>query len=305
MAEKRMLHRNITKSDKLLRVTQTRGWRAFALYAAHLPYLDKAGRMKANPYGLKGTIWEAHPITAEDLAGDLDALADAGLLRIYRTPKGEIIMQYAKFDEAHSGFNKPHANEHESDFPEPDAPGCAPVRATDAVQDAAPAVPDNVVDNVPDNVPDNVVDKVPDKVPPSISLSISKSKSKRRANQEPLSAEPTRTNTQAFVDTWNDNRGRLPAVQTLNRKRKAAIRQLVKEHDGEALALFRDATCAVAADDYWVQRQYGFDNLVRAGRVLEKAEKFRAGGTGLGDARIKMLSRAERWAAALPREGSG
>ena len=96
MAEKRMVHRNITKSDKLLRVANTRGWRAFSLYMAHMPYLDKAGRMKANPLGLKGTIWEVHPITTEEIAGDLDALADAGLLRLYRTPKGELVMQYGK-----------------------------------------------------------------------------------------------------------------------------------------------------------------------------------------------------------------
>jgi hypothetical protein len=189
MAEKRMVHRNITKSDKLLRVINTRGWRAFALYTAHIPFLDKSGRMKANPLGLKGTTWEAHPITAEELAGDLDALADAGLLRIYRTPKNEVVMQYAKFDEEHDGFNKPHPNEPESEFPAADAPGCARVRAMDVVLGVTRAV----ADNVPTNVPDNVVDNVPPKVPPQRSDNVAPEYEleKEKENYNPPLTPPT------------------------------------------------------------------------------------------------------------------
>ena len=270
-----MVHRNITKSDKLLRVTQTRGWRAFALYMAHIPYLDKSGRMKANHWGLKGTTWEVWPVTAEEIAGDLDALADVGLIRLYRTPKGEIVMQYAKFDEEHGGFNKPHPNEPESEYPDPESPGCRDERVS--------AVAGNVPDNIRDNVPPQRSGKV------ASEYELEKEKEiEKEVSQERTSTSLTRaTDYTPFLEAWNNHNGNLPNVRTLDAKRKRAIDQLTKEHGNQALDLFTAATLCVANDDFWVERGYGLDNLLRPGRVLEKAEKHAANrGMSAGDRKL-------------------
>jgi hypothetical protein len=283
MAEKRMVHRNITKSDKLLHITRTRGWRAFGMYMAHMPYLDKAGRMKANPLGLKGTIWEVHPVTVDEIAGDLDALAQVGLIRLYRTPKGEIVMQYAKFDEEHGGFNKPHPNEPESDFPDPDSEGCREERVS------------LVADNVLDNVPDNVVTNVPTINPPQRSETVApeyelekEKEIEKEVGQKLSSTLSTRVDPYGpFLEAWNYHRGSLGGVRTLDAKRKRAIDTLRKEHGIDALDLFEAAVQCVAADDFWLERGYGLDNLLRPGRVLEKAEKFHANrGMSAGDRKL-------------------
>jgi len=275
MAEKRMVHRNITKSDKLLRVTETRGWRAFALYMAHIPYLDKSGRMKANHWGLKGTTWEVWPVTAEEIAGDLDALANAGLIRLYRTPKGEIVMQYAKFDEEHGGFNKPHPNEPDSDYPDPDSPGCRDERVSAVVRN----VPDNVVDNVPPQRSDIVASE----------YELEKEKEiEKEVSQKRTSLSATRAHEHdTFLEAWNYHRGTLPAARSLDAKRKRGIDALRKEHGDDALAIFTAAVQCVAADDFWIERGYGLDNLLRPGRVLEKAEKHVANaGMTAGDRKL-------------------
>jgi hypothetical protein len=293
MAEKRMVHRNITKSDKLLRIAQTRGWRAFSMYMAHIPFLDKAGRMKANPLGLKGTLWEAHPVTADELAGDLDALAAVGLIRIYRTPKGEMVMQYAKFDEEHGGFNKPHPNEPESEFPDADADGCVGAQARDVL---AAVGGERSGQRSDQRSPERS-----DKVAPEYEIEYEKEKENTNSQDlQPSSTSLTRTHPhEAFAEAWNQHRGHLPATRSLDAKRKRAIDTLRKEHPTDALDLFRDATQCVAADEFWVQRQYGIDNLLRPGRVLEKAEKWRAGVTQLGEANIRMATQVDRWARAL------
>ena len=103
----------------------------------------------------------------------------------------------------------------------------------------------------------------------------------------------------AFLDAWNEHRGNLPSVRALDAKRKRSIDALRKEHGNEALPLFADAVTCVAHDDFWVERQYTIDNLLRPGRVLEKAEKWRAGAVQLGTANLRMATQVERWARAL------
>ena len=103
------------------------------------------------------------------------------------------------------------------------------------------------------------------------------------------------------LEAWNANRGRLPAVTALNNRRRGAIRALVKEHGAPgALALFRDATLAVAHDEFWIARQYGFDNLLTAGKALARAEQWRAGAKQLGEGNIRLAANVERWSRALP-----
>ena len=278
-----MIHRNIAKSDKLLTLAKQGHTRACWFYAAHIPYLDKSGRMKANPYGLKGTLWEAWPYTVQDIADDLDALAGIGLITLYKTKRGELVMQYAKFDEEHGGFNKPHPNEPESEYDAPNATGSASSTAN------------NVLGNVVDNVPDNVAHNVPpqrsrqrsDKVASEYELEKEK-EIEKEVSQERTSTSLTRaTDHTPFLEAWNQHRRALPAVRTLDNKRKRALDQLTKEHGDQALPLFTAAVQHVASDDFWIERGYGLDNLLRPGRVLEKAEKQAANnGMTPGDRRL-------------------
>ena len=86
----------------------------------------------------------------------------------------------------------------------------------------------------------------------------------------------TRPSPQAFIDIWNEHKGFLPACATLNAKRQRGIAALTKEHGRDALDLFTAAVQHVAADDWWIKNGYNIDNLLRPGRVLEKAEKWRS-----------------------------
>lgn len=123
MAQKRMLSKRVTESDKIIALEGNN--LARFLYTALLPHTDKAGRVTANPLGLKGTIFEAFEYTVEDITGALQALSDVGLLVIYRTKRRQLVAEYVRFTE----FNSPHKNEADSNFSGPREDG------SEAVQD--------------------------------------------------------------------------------------------------------------------------------------------------------------------------
>jgi len=290
VASRRMISQSLGDSEKFASLANDTHRLAYVLLVT---YADAEGRFLADAVSLRGKLYTRMPWTADMVEAALLDAHDVDLIRLYVCGKHRygVIVGFHEHNTIRRNPDGTPKEEAASRIPvPPDALQATP--GTGAVPEpyrrsTGPAQAEVEVEREVER------EEEQDLQPSSADLAVTRS------------AAPTRANTQAFIDAWNEHRGHLPAVQALNRKRTDAVKQLVKEHDGDALALFRDATLAVAADDYWVQRQYGFDNLVRPGRVLEKAEKFRAGGTGLGDARIRMLSRAERWAAALPEEGSG
>lgn len=103
----------------------------------------------------------------------------------------------------------------------------------------------------------------------------------------------------AFKDAWNENRRGLPAVAKLTDARKARLRALLKQHGADALAVFIDATRAVAVNSFWTERQYGFDNLLAGDKVTGYAEQWRAGGVRLGSGNLRMATQVANWARAL------
>lgn len=124
--------------------------------------------------------------------------------------------------------------------------------------------------------------------------------------QSGLEIEPAHTrgngaiDYQEFADVYNQNAGLLPRVHRLNDKRRRGIKRLVKELGyHEALVAMGDATKQVAADDFWVERGYNFDNLVGvAGRVVEKAEKWAARG-GISNSNARFVANAAQMYRAL------
>jgi hypothetical protein len=102
-----------------------------------------------------------------------------------------------------------------------------------------------------------------------------------------LSATPTRVSLESLLAVWNENCGVLPRTLKLNAKRADALNRLQKELGAETTDLLRAATMQVASDEYWIEKGYGFDNLLRDGRVVEKAEKYAAyGGMTSSDRRM-------------------
>ncbi len=279
MARGRMLDQSFTRSKKLNGCTRD----ARLAYACILPFTDRAGRTCAEPVVLLANVFRHTDYTMDDISACVLELRDHGLIRLYADEDNSAILEIVDF----STYNKPNKNEAPTSFADPDGPKAQALRDSayltrerDAramhVQSTALARV-NVNENVNVNVNDN----------------------ERKPTSETLSASPTRELDQAFVEVWNEHRGNLPGIRSLDAKRKRGLKALRDEHGADALDLFRDSVQCVAADDYWVEKQYGFDNLIRPGRVLEKAEKWRAGPAQLGTANVRMAAQVHRWSKAL------
>lgn len=269
MAQKRMLSRRLTESDKIQALKGND--LARFMYVALLPLTDKAGRVNVNPYGLKGTIFEPFEYTVEQIEGAVRALGQVGLLTLYSTPKHQMLAEYPKFEE----FNKPHPNEAESDLP-------GPKDATSTLIVVSGSFPEDSRKLEPAGSSYTLT--------PTPSLSIEEDASIEKSPRDDL---------EDFAAAWNDNRGPLPAIEGLSGKRKAALRRLVKEHGREeALALLVDATRAVAANEFYIQKRYGFDVLVPS-KVLKYAEQWRADGGVMSSANAKLATTVAGWARAL------
>lgn len=102
----------------------------------------------------------------------------------------------------------------------------------------------------------------------------------------------------AFLEAWNEHRGNLPEARSLNGSRINAINRLRKEHGEHALTYFIAATRQVSSDEFYIEKQYGLDTLLRPGRVQERAERF-ANSAGMSDADRRLASRAQRMAQAI------
>lgn len=259
------------------------------IYLMVMPHVDKAGRFEADPILIKGRCLTRLDIDASTVEAWLKDAAKVGLILFYEA-KGIRVLEIVNFTE----HNKPHHKEPESKLPGPDEGTPCSTRE--------PNVEPSMSQARPKHEPSL----------PIIEVKESKAKEKEREHSSTselatpaprkLAAAPPRESHDPglFLEIWNTNRGRLPGVTTLNQKRRRAIQALVKEHGAaEAVELFRDATRAVAADEFWLQRQYGLDILL-AGKVLQRAEQWRAGASQLGAGNLKLVANVERWSKALP-----
>lgn len=308
MAEKRFIGRRIVESDKIRRLALDDNLLATTLYAFLLPYLDKSGRMNANPL-LLGAMFEGYPWSVGQLEQAIHDLADVGLLHLYSNGKYGHIIQYKKFHTKQGGFNTPHDKEPASELPGPEDKGSTPVasrRAPEALETPSSTSSGNDPDTYRTSTgegPAYIELEIETKY--EIEKEHSSTHEIQKTSPRPtLAASPPRESHDPgmFMEIWNSHRGRLPAVQSLNSKRRRSIKGLVNEHGPQvALDLFRDATRAVASDDFWLARQYGFDNLL-AGKVLQRAEQWRAGAKQLGEANMRLAANVERWGKALPEE---
>ncbi|WP_156123057.1 hypothetical protein [Deinococcus radiopugnans] len=81
-----------------------------------------------------------------------------------------------------------------------------------------------------------------------------------------------------IIAAWNAHCAPLPRVETVNDGRKKSVRKLLTDCSGDvqkAVQTVTDAARDVARDPFWLERRYGFDNLV-PGKVFARAEAWRS-----------------------------
>lgn len=264
MARGRMFDRAFMKSRKVQSLIRDHR----LVYASIFPFLDREGRINAEPLVLKANVFRHSDFTIEELATAIGAIADVGLVKLYADEDNDAIAEYARFRD----FNTPNHKEAKSEFPGPDDSGSVPCR--DPLITEARAKHGQSTGNAGGERNVNGTSTLTGTGTKSTSTS--------------LSAAPTRLDPyQPFVDAWNFHRGVLPKCESLDDKRKAGIKRLLKEHGDQALPMFEAATQHVAADPWWQQNGFGITNLLVSGRVLEKSEKFRADrGMSKGDRKL-------------------
>lgn len=120
MARGRMLDRRFTESKKLQALH--RDYRL--VYASILPFLDREGRIIAEPIYLKAICFRHTDFEPAEIGAAVHALAEAGLVELYADEDNAAIIQYTGFDR----FNSPNAKEAKSDLPGPGGEGVEAVR---------------------------------------------------------------------------------------------------------------------------------------------------------------------------------
>jgi len=98
----------------------------------------------------------------------------------------------------------------------------------------------------------------------------------RTKNIEPINtSSKTTIDYNEYLQAWNNNCGHLPKIRVLSQSRKRKIKQHIKEYGNDALPTFTQAVQAVANEDFWIERSYGIDNLLRD-KITTYAEKHQA-----------------------------
>lgn len=244
MARGRFITGTLGASHKLASVTDDAHRLMFILMVTNA---DVEGRLDADPRVLNGRVFTLMGWSPEHVEAGLEALARAELIHWYSVEN----RAYAEIVNFHEHNSVRRDREQASRIPGPDQGSPMPSRRTAGERrESSGSTPAEV--------------------------KVSQDKIKSSTREELSSTSSTRAHYQTFLEAWNDHRGNLPACTTLNDKRKRGIDNVIKDHQHEALDIFTAAVMHVATDDYWVQQGYNIDNLLRPGRVLEKAEKWRA-----------------------------
>lgn len=288
MAQRRMIARRITDSEKILALRGND--RARFMYTALLPYTDKAGRLNVNPKGLAGTIFEGFEWSVEEIKTALYDLARVGLITLYSGHRHVLLAEYTNFEE----FNRPHPKEAESDLPGPDDEGMSVITLSPLEEPLVAA--QSPTGNLPGNTQEKEIQgSTPFKTPTGLEVNDLKEDDASEKTLTERKPPPF----QIYLELWNSNRGALPGIAKIDKRRKRALEKLKAEHGDTLPDLFRDAVRAVASNDFWVQNRYGFDNLVPS-KVQRYAEQWRHSGLGMSVGNTRLVQNVERWSKALP-----
>ena len=120
MARGRMFDRAFMKSRKVQGMPRDDR----LVYASILPFLDREGRIIAEPLYLKANVFRHSDFTIEEIATAIRTIAAAGLADLYADEDNDAIIQYTRFQD----FNTPNSKEAKSDLPGPGDEGAMPCR---------------------------------------------------------------------------------------------------------------------------------------------------------------------------------
>ena len=118
-----MLKKEISDSKKLGKLTSDR---PRVLYLMMLPHLDRDGRLKADPYQIKGQVCTMLTYSVTSIQKALEQLHGAGLLVLYQVD-GEQYVEYTRFNDFQA-FN--YDRESKSKIPAPTLDNSGVVRRT-------------------------------------------------------------------------------------------------------------------------------------------------------------------------------
>ena len=262
MARGRFVSSSISTSRKFERLA-TNDHRL--TYLMLIPHVDCEGRHAADARILAGQVYTLLDVTRAQIDAAIRDLHAVGLIRLYEV-NGEPFLELVDFHEHNKVRRGPDGQ------PTHEAPSRIPP-SSDGHEIAAPTSP--LRSNNGAATAEGLRVKGKESSVKSKGKELSSTSSTRAFDPSP------------FLEAWNYHRGSLPSARALDAKRKRGIEVLRKEHGDHALRLFEAAVQCVAADEYWVQQGYGLDNLLRPGRVLEKAEKHAANnGMTAGDRKL-------------------
>jgi hypothetical protein len=293
MARGRFISASISRSKKFSRL-QSRDHKL--MYLMLVPHCDCEGRHDADLRVLAGTVYTLEGFTFDEIEAGMLDLHRVNLVVLYEAG-GEPYLEVVDFRE-HNRIRRDRdgnpTHEASSSIP-PIADGRVLDGTSGQLRSYYVVTTESLRSNyvaTPAQVEVQVQDKVQDKV----------QEVQKRTSESARLSDARTPKPEVFKDIWNEERGRLPRISRLNEARRRSLRTLANDLGADAVDLFRDAVRCVARDEFWVERQYGLNNLLR-GKVLEKAEKWRAGRSGLSGADTKLATRAESLLAALGEEG--
>ena len=314
MARGRMIDQRFTQSDKLNSVPRDHR----LVYASILPYLDRQGRMCAEPMVVKVTAFRRSDFTIEEITDALVSLANAGLIRLYSDKDNEAILEYANFLD----FNSPNNRERKSDFPGPDDSGALRVRdelLATALEAPAETRPTDTprAEHVQGQrgVQGNGTERE------RLTLNGERKEKDMSADaddsQEP--PKPPPLDFDRLAEIWNAHSGNLRKVRDLkaahdNRELQRLAESFIKRHGARAEEIFTLGIAGVRDDPHWLGRKskdsrrngqaYGILNYLRnAEDKYEIALEDAATATGPTTSGKAPPTRPwEEWDIAQPRE---
>jgi len=235
MARGRFISNTLGGSKKFSRLRNDTHRLAYVMLVTHA---DVAGRVDAYPPLLRGYAYTLMPWTDDQIQAALEDMHRVGLITLYTVDNEQYaeILDFDKHNKVRADREKP------SDIP------CPPESSSISRENAG---------STPQQVEVEVQVQVQDKVQVQETTTSS--------NNDDL---------ETLVEAWNTNRGRLPAAAKLTSGRAARLRTLVRDLGGtdQAYAAITIAAQEVSRDDFWIKKQYGFDNLLANQKVIQKAE---------------------------------
>lgn len=264
MARGRMLSGSISESIQVASLPDDTTRLIFTWLLAHA---DAAGRYSAHPQIIAGKVLTLLSHSAETITKALVALHVASLIRLYEAD-GQPYLVFL-------GWERHQKIRHDREQPKCPEP--------------TSIVPATFLAHLPTEWRESG-SQPPGTLPAQAGVSTNQDQVQvqtQKQGQTKVSADASvglrrpAPEDEDFLALYNTHRGDLPAAKEVNLKRRERWQRLIKEHGAEdAAKLLEDATKCVAADEFWRKRGYNLDNLLcEDGRVVEKAEKWRSGGT--------------------------